>query len=305
MQSKLALTLEENAMDSLVHGVEHYLYGKRESDRKYVIMHVFHAVELFLKERLAKQDEKLIFSNRKNGHTVGANEALKRLVMEVNVPLDSYVECKPNKKQTVGCSMIGDLENLRQARNSIEHSSISIDDDQITNFLGAAFRFLDDFVSRELGLSLEEKLESLDEERWEELSQLGVAEKDIPEQDSYKTLSQACLSYTRYMLDRGIPLHPKRMTDYELFVCELCGEDAVVVPDPRSYSRTTYCYNCRAIHESYHCPKCEQQYIEYVGEWEKGCASPTHPDIETLTKMANSDEAFIICQNCWDSIGDS
>ena len=47
-------------MDSLVHGVEHHIHGSREYDRKYVILHVFHAVELFLKARLAKYDELLI-----------------------------------------------------------------------------------------------------------------------------------------------------------------------------------------------------------------------------------------------------
>lgn len=46
-QQKLVVKLEENAMDSLVHGVEHHLHGRRNTDWKYVILHVFHAVELF------------------------------------------------------------------------------------------------------------------------------------------------------------------------------------------------------------------------------------------------------------------
>jgi hypothetical protein len=173
MQSQLVLTLEDNAMDSLVHGVEHYLYGKRKSDLKYVVLHVFHAVELFLKARLAQKDEKLIY-NRK-GNTVNTLEALVRLIKEVNVPLDSYVECQfnqdTNKPKYV---MIGDLEQLRQARNGIEHNVVELDKAQVTNFLGAAFRFLDDFTYRELGLSLEEQLEALDDARWEELVEVGV-----------------------------------------------------------------------------------------------------------------------------------
>jgi hypothetical protein len=64
-QKRLVIRLEENAMDSLVHGIEHYLYGRKTTDWKYVILHVFHAVELFLKARLAKYDESLIY--KKNG----------------------------------------------------------------------------------------------------------------------------------------------------------------------------------------------------------------------------------------------
>jgi hypothetical protein len=75
-QQRLVITLEENAMDSLIHGIEHHLYGKRKSDWKYIVLHVFHAVELFLKARLAKHDEKLIYTNRKDGHTVSCVEGL-------------------------------------------------------------------------------------------------------------------------------------------------------------------------------------------------------------------------------------
>jgi hypothetical protein len=86
-------------------------------------------------------------------------------------------------------------------------------------------------VSLELGLSLSEKLEELDELRWEEMIEAGMEEKDIPEQDSYQTLSLAYLSYIKHMSDRGIPRHPKERFDYSFFACELCGEEAVVLPD--------------------------------------------------------------------------
>jgi hypothetical protein len=264
-QQKLVITLEENAMDSLIHGIEHHLYSKRKSDWKYIVLYVFHAVELFLKARLAKHDEKLIYKNRKNGHTVGCGEAAGRLVSEVNILLDSYVECKSNSKQKPKYQLTGELEELRQARNDIEHKEASLDKDEVNKFLGVAFRFLDDFVSRELGLSLSEKLEELDQLRWEEMIEAGIEEEDIPEQDSYQTFSLAYLSYIKHMSDRGIPLHPKERVDYSFFTCELCGEEAVVLPDPRSTSTITYCYNCRAKYEGHTCPRCEQTYIEYLG----------------------------------------
>jgi transcription elongation factor Elf1 len=301
-QQKLVITLEENAMDSLVHGIEHHLYGKRKSDWKYIVLHVFHAVELFLKARLAKHDEKLIYTNRKNGHTVSCVEAIGRLVNEVNIPLDSYVECKSNSKQEAKYQLTGELEELRQARNDIEHKEASLDKDAVNKFLGVAFRFLDDFVSRELGLSLSEKLEELDGFRWEEMIEAGIEEEDIPEQDSYQTLSLAYLSYIKHMSDRGIPLHPKERVDHSFFTCELCGEEAVVLPDPRSYSTITYCYNCRAKYEGHTCAKCEQTYIEYIGEWEKGDNPPEHPDLESLLNSGEDDISF--CEMCQDWIAD-
>lgn len=299
-QQKLVITLEENAMDSLVHGIEHYLYGRRESDWKYIVLHVFHAVELFLKARLAKHDEKLIYSNRKNGHTVNCIEAISRLVNEFNIPMDSYVEGKTNNKQETKYHLAGGLEELRKARNDIEHQEASLDKDKVNDFLGVAFRFLDDFVSRELGLSLCEKLEELDDRRWEEMLEAGIEEDDIPEQDSYQTLSLAYLSYIKHMSDRGVPRHPKERLSYSFFGCELCGKEAVVVPDPRSFSAITYCYHCRAKYDSHTCAKCEQAYIEYLGRWEKGDSPPEHPDLESPLNSEEDDVSF--CEICRDWI---
>ena len=301
-QQKLIIKLEENAMDSLVRGIEYKLYGRRKSDWKYIVLHVFHAVELFLKARLAKHDEKLIYSNRKNGHTVSCIEAIERLVKEVNIPLGSYVELKLKGKQEPQYQLAGELEKLRQARNDIEHKEASLSEEVVNNFLGVAFRFLDDFVSRELGLSLSDELEELDELRWQEMLEAGIEEKDIPEQNSYQTLSLAYLSYTKYMADRGIPLHPKERVEYSFFTCESCGKEAVVLPDPRSYSSITYCYHCRAKYEGHTCARCEQTYIKYLGEWEKGDSPPEHPDFESLLNSGEDNVSF--CEMCQDWIDD-
>ncbi|WP_038021457.1 hypothetical protein [Synechocystis sp. PCC 7509] len=301
-QQKLVITLEENAMDSLVHGIEHHLYGKRKSDWKYIILHIFHAVELFLKARLAKHDARLIYTDGKSGHTVSCVRAIELLVNEVNIPLDSYVKRKLNDKQPAKYQFTGELEELRQARNNIEHKEASLNKDAVNNFLGVAFRFLDDFVSLELGLSLSEKLEELDELRWEEMAETGIAEEDIPEQNSYQALSLAYLSYVKYMSDRGIPLHPKNRVDHSFFSCEMCSEEAVVLPDPRSYSTTTYCYHCRAKYEGYVCAKCDQFHIEYLGEWEKGDSPLEHPDLESLLNVEEQDVSF--CNMCKDWIAD-
>lgn len=343
-QQTLVITLEDNAMDSLAHGVEHFLYGKRKSDWKYVVLHVFHAIELLLKARLAKHDEKLIYTNRKNGHTVNCSEAVKRLIDEVNIPLSGYIERRSDSKRAdrnrtlvsfywkkycevqntpilknillelcllnlclvsldkyikfekVEYQFSRELEELRQTRNNIEHKEAKLSKNAVENFLGVAFRFLDDFVSLELGISLSEKLEELDELRRDELIEAGVEEENIPDQNSYRTLSLAFLSYVQFMSDQYIPLHPKRRVDHSFFTCELCSKDAVVLPDPRSYSMTTYCYSCRAKYVGYVCEKCDQFYIEYMGEWHKGDSRDESPDLGSLLNGEEDNISF--CETC-------
>lgn len=300
-QQRLIIKLEENAMDSLVHGIEHHLYGKRQTDWKYVILHVFHAVELFLKARLAKHDETLIYSNRKNGHTVNCTEAINRLVKDVKIPLDSYVEYQKHGKNKDQYKLSGELETLREARNNIEHMEASLSQDEVTNFLGVAFRFLDDFVSRELGLSLEEELEALDySRRGESLEE--DEDEDISEQESYKALSMAYLSYVRYMADRGIPLHPKeKEIDHSFLTCEMCYEEAIVVPDPTSkYPRIVHCFSCRTEYTVNYCIRCDTPYLSFLNEWEKGNISSEYP---AWAKSIES-ETDLFCEACSDWIDD-
>lgn len=49
-----SFSLQENAIDSLQHGIEHFLEENQAGrNLKATIIHVFHAVELFLKAALA------------------------------------------------------------------------------------------------------------------------------------------------------------------------------------------------------------------------------------------------------------
>lgn len=85
-QNNFVLRLEDNAIDSLIHAVEHFLDGERITNLKYAILHVFHAVELFLKARLADINKELIFRRQNDKqksddtrYTISFNEAIIRL----------------------------------------------------------------------------------------------------------------------------------------------------------------------------------------------------------------------------------
>lgn len=297
-QQKLVVKLEENAMDSLVHGVEHHLYGRRKTNWKYVILHVFHSVELFLKARLVKHDEALIY--RRNGNTVGSDEAIGLLVTKVKLSLFGYVERQESGKYRLG----GALNALREARNAIEHKEVALKPDEVEEFLGAAFIFLDTFVSEELGLSLKTELDALDEARKEELLEDGVEVDDIETQNTYRTLSMANLFYIQHMWTEGIPvLDPKmKWTGYEYFTCEMCDKEAIAVPDPRSkHLRIAHCFNCLAEYTVCYCIRCDRSYISFLKEWKKQVDISSYPD---WVDSVDNDEVDSFCQLCSDWIDD-
>jgi hypothetical protein len=298
-QQRLVVKLEENAMDSLVHGVEHHLHGRRRTDWKYVILHVFHAVELFLKARLAKHNEALIY--RKNGNTVNCDEAIDILVKEVKLPLFRYAKIQDSGKYKGQYKLSGSLDALRKARNAIEHKEVVLNQDEVKNFLGAAFVFLDGFVSTELGLSLKTELDALDEAREEELLEDGGDVDDFENQNTYRTLSMAYLFYIQHMQAQGIPLSdPKeKWIDYRYFTCEMCEEEAIAVFDPTSkYPRVAHCFNCLADYTFHYCIRCEEPYISFLKEWEK------QVDISRYPSWVNSvdHEVDSFCEVCADWI---
>ena len=300
-QQKLVVKLEENAMDSLVHGVEHHLYSKRNTDWKYVILHVFHSVELFLKARLAKHDESLIYRN--NGNTVGADEAIDLLVKEAKLPLSQYAELQDSGKYKGKYKLGGALDALRIARNSIEHKEIALNPDEVQDFLAAAFVFLDNFVVEELGLSLKAELDELDEVREEELAENGGEIDDLESQSTYRTLSMAYLFYIQHMRTEGISiLDPKeKWTDYHYFNCEMCDEEAIAVPDPTvKHPRVAHCFNCIAEYTVHYCLKCGEPYVSFLREWEKEMNISSYPD--WVKSVDNEADSF--CELCSDWIND-
>jgi hypothetical protein len=270
IQPSLIERLQANAMDSLIHGVEHYIHGIREYDGKYVVLHIFHAVELLFKARLAMYDETLI--HKKNSQkTLGIDETIDLLIKEAHVDLTKYTEDRPNypgQKQ-----LGGNLKKLRDARNDIEHKYIGITDEEIKNILGEVFNFLEVFIKNELDLDLKQKLDELDEIRNDEYQHHHRPRYDESGVDStYRNLSMAHSFYVRHMKEQQIypdATYSKYGSGHETFICELCDEDAVVYPDDRldlsvqEHRKIAGCLNCSAIHSIGICCGCNLIY--YIG----------------------------------------
>jgi len=221
-RDNLELNLEQNAMDSLVHGVEHFVNEEKPSDLKYTILHTFHAVELFLKARLAKVNPRLIIT--KNDHTIYYGTLIERL-----------------KKEGVSLSEQDqrDLDALREMRNSIEHHQINESRSNIEHYLGRAMYFLESFLQRELGINLKQQLD----------------------EETYRILSDALQLYILRLEKAKEELQLGARIDeipylYELRRCEECGEETIIIPDPTSHDNKVHCFFCEARFFVETCERC-------------------------------------------------
>jgi hypothetical protein len=269
------LGLEENAIDSLVHAVEHFLAEERPTDLKYTILHIFHAIELFLKARLAMFDSELIYEKpKKDGtrHTIRFGQ-LKELLCKQGVVLSEQDE--------------KNLAYLQEIRNSIEHHRIDCSRNDIEEYVGCAVYFLETFLFNELGISLKKQLDKVDE-------------------DAYQTLSKAWFFHFKRMDANGIPFHPKRRMDFDFFMCEQCDEESVVFPDPRTNSDAAYCFCCFSYYKVYHCPHCEINYISDLDPTATAIEnSESSQDIDCQLGEEDWPDNWSFCENCMDRITDS
>lgn len=236
--------LEANAEDSLSHGVDHFLEAQESGDPshlKYTILHTFHAIELYLKARLAKAHPTLIFQKPEDAHkddpkTVDFDTLIGRLASASVKLIDDDKE---------------DLNQLRKVRNKIEHHKISFSLEQAQDYVGRAMRFLETFLIKQLSISLKQKL---DEEK-------------------YKALEEALYSYEE-RVDRAKKSASENKPfgsdgiGWELLTCQECGEDTVS-PDPEADDKCR-CHFCDSRVTVTYCQRCggsmfdhsEDDYIE-------------------------------------------
>lgn len=122
-----------HALESFEHGVFHYLDGT-ETSRKFALLHVDHAIELILKEKVAQTGQSIF---RKDGKTIGVHEAYSALASKgVSIPE------KPR------------LEDLHDFRNIVQHKGLTPDHHTTEFYVTEAYRFMERFLSEEMGMAL-------------------------------------------------------------------------------------------------------------------------------------------------------
>ena len=129
----------DNALDSLRIGFEFFERERSYSSRKHAILTIFHAVELFFKEALARNNPILIYKNidvriADNSLTVGLREILVRFE-------NIGIKLPEEQKKAV--------ERIQKIRNRIEHHRYEHDEQEDDLIIAEALKvvlFFNEFV---------------------------------------------------------------------------------------------------------------------------------------------------------------
>ena len=123
-------------------------------------------------------------------------------------------------------------------------------------YVGRAARFLEKFLDSEFDITLREE----------------ILEEDIQEgEDTYRTLSEAIHTYEERLqkakeeMENHLPADLKdRFTDYEIIMCDTCGEETVTIPDNRYEDDRAKCFFCGEVYYYEHCTRCGRPVLSYV-----------------------------------------
>lgn len=219
--------LFENAIDSLVLGVNFYVEKPIANPYKHSILNIFHSIELFLKEGLYRVHPILISKNidkpiHDDTLTVGLKEILARF-RNLKINLDK-------KDQDI-------IVELQKRRNTIEHHHYSEDESDFY-IIGKSLRFIYFFLPNHLG----EKLESfLDEKLYSKVREiilkyeerLREAEEEVSKLTTPRTKDDLC-------------------DPVDSALCPECCNYTVVIGTERG----NYCFFCRKEQELSQCEWC-------------------------------------------------
>lgn len=122
-----------HAAESFEHGLEHYLDGSVRS-RKFSILHIDQAIELFLKEKVIQLGKSIYKSD---GTTLNLHETLRSL-------------------KTLDIPEAPRLEELHDLRNTIQHKGLTPDAGATQFYAETAYAFVKRFLVHELAVVFED-----------------------------------------------------------------------------------------------------------------------------------------------------
>jgi hypothetical protein len=202
-QKQIKINLEKNAESSLIHGVEHFLKYQKEKkdiDMKFAIIHIFHAIELYLKARLAQEHFTLIFKE------IDRNIDVKRNTVSVDVAIQRLRNAKVD---------VGDTDcviSLKDERNNIEHHELKQSENSLNNYVGQAIVYIEEFIKREKG----KRISSV-------LTRPVYHELYVYVNEYKKKLKEATNRMTQYInaLESGYA--------YKILRCKYCNQNTIVI----------------------------------------------------------------------------
>jgi hypothetical protein len=133
--------LLRSALETLDHGLWHYMRSDTTTDIKFALLHVDQAIEMLFKEKV-RSAGKSIYKNPKETITIwGAYDILER-----------ELGCKIPEKP--------DLELLHEERNSIQHKYGNPSPEDAAFHIEKAMLFIRRFLKDELGLDISDFVSS-------------------------------------------------------------------------------------------------------------------------------------------------
>jgi ribosomal protein S27E len=221
--------LKENAVDSLTHGIEHYLISDEQRDLKYAVLHIAQAVELFLKEKLVREHYLLVFTKPENANedskTVTFEESIKRL-KAANISFEPDAVDAFNK--------------LQQYRNQIQHFKVNLEREEVTCEIGRALKYLESFLNKELDISVENEI---DNELYDAYCKTVYTYDDL-------------LKKAKDEIDAYLPKDKERSW-YQITWCPACGNETIVYPDSRNGDDDIVeCFFCKESFTIKECSRC-------------------------------------------------
>lgn len=127
-----------HAIESFEHGIFHYLDGS-DVGRKFSLLHIDHAIELIIKEKLLRLG-KSIYKN--DGKTLSLHEAFSSIEKETSITE------RPR------------LEDLHDLRNTVQHKGLALDELTTEFYITEGYNFLKRFLTDELEMNITDLIPS-------------------------------------------------------------------------------------------------------------------------------------------------
>jgi hypothetical protein len=230
----------ENAVDSLRIGFEFFKQDSSYSSHKHAILTIFHAIELFLKERLSQTNSILIYKNidtriTDDSPTVGIKDILVRFEnIGIQLPKDQLVA----------------IERIQKIRNRIEHHRYDHNEEEDKLVIGEALKVVLYFVEFVLKNKLADDVgaqlfDEMQARVFEYNERRGLA--DLRLEGWMKT------EWPKW--DEKVEDTPEEFSG--TLDCPVCGQSYFVV----GYHDKPFCFHCNATIDGDVCGDCGRSFL--------------------------------------------
>jgi hypothetical protein len=245
----------ENAIDSLVIGMEFFRRETSYSSRKHAILTVFHAIELLLKEQLHRTNPILIYKNidkkiEADSFTVGLADSIARLE-------NTGIEIPKDQKAIV--------EKIQARRNRIEHHRYDHKAEDETT-IAEALKFIFYFVELVLRSRLEDYI---DHKLLALMRRQVLAYNELQGFAEFRFNDWAQKKWPKW--NREVEDIPEEFGG--TLDCPACTHPWLVI----GYHPRPFCFYCNVSVDAASCEHCGRTYFV-----KDGCCSPEEDEAELV-----------------------